>query len=244
MFKWKDIIITVLLVLCICCSVVASIKTGVITGPQGAQGIQGEQGEQGEQGPIGLTGPQGEKGEQGIQGEKGEQGIQGEKGEQGIQGLTGPQGPAGIDGKDGLTPYIGKDGLWYIGDTCTNVSATKTVIETQIKYQTKYQTVATLDWSTFKVGDTVAFEFNPTYVSSEERGYYVYEYQSLNDNCYSIHTTSYTVGNYTYKAPNGDNDRDVFGEASFSCIGQIVYKEKVDKFDTHIEIKIIQAIKH
>ena len=48
-----------------------------------------------------LQGPQGDPGPQGIQGEKGErgpqgiQGIQGEKGSQGIQGLQGPQGEKG-----------------------------------------------------------------------------------------------------------------------------------------------------
>lgn len=147
MFKWKDIIICVLLIVCICCSATAALKTGVIAGPQG---IQGEQGEQGEQGPIGLTGPQGEKGEQGIQGIQGVQGPKGDTGAQGIQGIqgvkgdtgavgaigpkgdkgdtgaigaTGAKGDKGDTGADGLTPYIGENGNWWIGAEDTGVLA-------------------------------------------------------------------------------------------------------------------------
>ena len=150
MYKWKDIAISVLLVLCICCSVTAAIKTGVIAGPQGEQGVQGEKGEQGEQGPIGLTGPQGiqgetgEQGSQGIQGPKGDtgaqgiQGIQGPKGDTGATGATGPQGEKGDTGmtgatgakgdkgdtgESGLTPYIGENGNWWIGAEDTGVLA-------------------------------------------------------------------------------------------------------------------------
>lgn len=149
MFKWKDIIICVLLVVCICCSVTAALKTGIIAGPQGIQGVQGEKGEQGEQGPIGLTGPQGEKGEQGIQGLQGIQGPKGATGVAGKDGINGKDGATGKDGKDGLTPYI-KDGYWWIGDTntgyavnnchCTDPTIPTTKTRT-IGYTAEYKTV-------------------------------------------------------------------------------------------------------
>ena len=70
MFKWKDIIISILLIVCICCSVTASIKTGVYI-------EKGERGEQGEKGDTGAQGPQGIQGERGEQGEKGDPGKDG-----------------------------------------------------------------------------------------------------------------------------------------------------------------------
>lgn len=118
MFKWKDFVICLLLVVCLTLSVVSAFKVEKVQ--QGAQGIQGERGEKGNTGAQGEQGIQGEKGEQGIQGlrgEKGDQGIQGERGEQGKTGLKGE------NGKDGLTPYIGEDGFWWIGDTNTEVLA-------------------------------------------------------------------------------------------------------------------------
>lgn len=117
MFKWKDIIISVLLIVCICCSVTAALKTGVIAGPQGIQGVQGEKGEKGdrgEQGLVGLTGPQGEKGK---------------------DGLNGKDGLDGIDGKDGLVPYINNDGMWCVGDTVTEWPAV-TVYDTSVIWGT------------------------------------------------------------------------------------------------------------
>lgn len=113
MYKWKDIVIAVLLVLCICCSVTAALKTGVVEGPQG---IQGEKGETGAVGPQGEQGIQGEQGPQGTQGVQGEQGAQGERGEQGIQGPqgvkgdTGAQGVQGIQGEQGLQGEKGDKG--------------------------------------------------------------------------------------------------------------------------------------
>lgn len=101
MFKMKDIIITIILILCIVCSTTAALKTGVIAGPQGIQGVQGEKGEQGEQGPIGLTGPQGIQGETGEQGPQGTQGPKGDTGAQGIQGIQGPKGDTGATGATG-----------------------------------------------------------------------------------------------------------------------------------------------
>lgn len=147
MFKWKDLLICVLLIACICCSVTAALKTGVIAGPQGIQGVQGEKGEQGEQGPTGLTGPQGIQGETGEQGPQGIQGLKGDTGAQGIQGIQGPKGDTGATGatgpkgekgdtgkqgiqgvkgdtgESGLTPYIGENGNWWIGTEDTGVLA-------------------------------------------------------------------------------------------------------------------------
>jgi hypothetical protein len=165
MFKWKDIIICVLLIVCICCSVTAALKTGVIAGPQGIQGVQGEKGEQG---PIGLTGPQGEKGEQGIQGIQGIQGPKGDTGAQGIQGIqgvkgdigavgptgpkgdkgdtgatgaTGAKGDKGDTGANGLTPHIGENGNWWIGTVDTGVLA-----EGQVNVLTAYYV-----WQDFRI---------------------------------------------------------------------------------------------
>lgn len=122
MFKWKELLIVVLLIVCLICSVTAAIKTGVIAGPQGEQGIQGEQGVQGIQGPqgeqglqgiqgeTGLTGAKGEKGDKGDTGEQGPQGIQGIQGEVGPQGPQGEQGPKGDKGNTGATGLKGDKG--------------------------------------------------------------------------------------------------------------------------------------
>lgn len=59
MFKWKDIIICVLLIACICCSVTAALKTGVIAGPKG---------DKGDTGATGATGAKGDKGDTGANG--------------------------------------------------------------------------------------------------------------------------------------------------------------------------------
>jgi hypothetical protein len=151
MFKWKDFIICLLLVVCLTLSVVSALKVDIVKGDkgdrgeQGIQGLQGIQGERGEKGDTGAQGIQGEKGEQGIQGlrgEKGDQGIQGERGEQGLTGARGEKGNTGAQGakgekgdtgaqgakgEDGLTPYIGEDGCWWIGNHNTNVKATTTI---------------------------------------------------------------------------------------------------------------------
>jgi len=230
MSKFKDYIIIILLVICICCSVAAATKTGVIQGEQGEQGIQGIQGEQGLQG---IQGPQGEQGLQGIQGETGLTGAKGEKGDKGDKGDTGEQGPAG---KDGLTPYIGEDGLWYIGTECTGVAATKTIYTS---IQADVIDKVDLDWTSCKVGDTVAFTFRPFYVSSQDRGYYVYSYQTDSvGNKYVIHTTSYTIGDTTYTPPkNGQEDIYVFNE-TFACIGKVVAKDSIG-----IDVEIIEAVR-
>jgi hypothetical protein len=151
MFKWKDIIICVLLILCICCSVTAALKTGFypVVGPQGAkgeQGVQGEKGDRGEQGLIGPTGPQGEKGIDGL------------------NGIDGNDGNDGIDGKDGLIPYINKDGMWCIGDTVTEWPAV-TVYDTSVI------------WGTLEVGDVIKFRLDYSAVNPELYmlvGYYTY----------------------------------------------------------------------
>lgn len=163
MFKWKDLVICVLLILCLTLSIVSAIKVDVVKGDKGDQGIQGEVG------PQGLQGPQGEKGEQGIPGIQGIQGLQGEKGEQGEQGIQGPQGATGLTGPkgdtgvqglkgdkgdtgatgaqgpqgekgdtgaagtNGLTPYIGTNGNWFIGSEDTGVLA-----EGQVYITTSY----------------------------------------------------------------------------------------------------------
>ena len=218
MYKWKDIAISVLLVLCICCSVTAAIKTGVIAGPQGEQGIQGERGIQGEQGP------------QGAQGEKGE------KGDKGNAGINGQNGEDGKDGINGLTPYIGEDGLWYIGTDCTGVAATKTIYTS---IQADVIDKVELDWTSCKVGDVVAFTFRPFYVSSQVREFYVYSYQTDSvGNRYVIQTTSYTIGDITYTPPkNGQEDKLVLKD-TFACIGKVV-----GKTDAHIEVEIVEALK-
>lgn len=224
MSKFKDYIIIILLVICICCSVAAATKTGVIEGPQGEQGIQGIQGPQGEQGP------------QGIQGETGLRGPAGEDGKDGIDGKNGLDGKDGADGKDGLTPYIGEDGLWYIGTDCTGVAATKTVYTS---IQADVIDKVDLNWTSCKVGDTVAFTFRPFYVSSQARGYYVYSYQTDSvGNKYAVHTTSYTIGDTTYTPPkNGQEDIAVFNE-TFACIGKVVSKDSIG-----INVEIIEAVR-
>lgn len=148
MFKWKDIIICVLLVVCICCSITAALKTGFypVVGPQGEQGIQGD------------SGPQGEPG---TKGEVGAQGPQGERGEDGKDGLNGKDGK---DGTDGLIPYINSEGMWCIGDTVTEWPAV-TVYDTSVI------------WGTLDVGDTVKFRLDYSAVNPEQYtlvGYYTY----------------------------------------------------------------------
>lgn len=114
MFKYKDFIICILLVLSLTLSVVSIVRVDVIKGDKGDQGIQGEVG------PQGLQGPMGEQGEQGIPGIQGIQGIQGEKGERGEQGIQGPQGATGLTGPKGDTGVTGeagkdgKDGVSYV----------------------------------------------------------------------------------------------------------------------------------
>lgn len=127
MFKWKDFIISLLLVVCLTLSVVSALKVDIVKGDKGDRGEQGIQGEKGEQGIQGLRG---EKGDQGIQGERGKQGLtgaKGEKGDTGAQGAKGDTGAQGEKGEDGLTPYIGEDGCWWIGNHNTNVKATTTI---------------------------------------------------------------------------------------------------------------------
>ena len=122
MFKWKDFIICLLLVVCLTLSVVSALKVDIVKGDkgdrgeqgiQGLQGIQGERGEKGDTGAQGEQGIQGEKGEQGIQGlrgEKGDQGIQGERGEQGLTGAKGEKGDTGAQGEQGDTGAQGEKG--------------------------------------------------------------------------------------------------------------------------------------
>lgn len=144
MFKWKDFIICLLLVVCLTLSVVSALKVDIVKGDkgdrgeqgiQGLQGIQGERGEKGDTGAQGEQGIQGEKGEQGIQGlrgEKGDQGIQGERGEQGLTGAKGEKGDTGTQGargEDGLTPYIGANGNWWIGNQDTLQPAERETIK-------------------------------------------------------------------------------------------------------------------
>lgn len=171
MFKWKDFIICLLLVVCLTLSVVSALKVDIVKGDkgdrgeqgiQGLQGIQGERGEKGDTGAQGEQGIQGEKGEQGIQGlrgEKGDQGIQGERGEQGLTGAkgekgdtgaqgakgekgdTGAQGAKGDKGADGYTPYIGNNGNWWINGEDTGVLA-----EGQVNVLTSYYV-----WQDFEI---------------------------------------------------------------------------------------------
>jgi hypothetical protein len=171
MFKWKDLVICVLLVLCLTLSVVSAIKVDVVkgdkgdqgiqgeVGPQGLQGLQGEKGDRGEQGIQGIQGIQGEKGEQGEQGiqgpqgatgltgpkgDVGAQGLKGEKGDTGAtgaQGMRGEKGDTGAAGTDGLTPYIGENGNWWIGTEDTGVLA-----EGQVNVLTAYYV-----WQDFRI---------------------------------------------------------------------------------------------
>ena len=192
---------------------------------------EGPKGDKGDKGETGLTGEKGDKGDQGIQGiqgEKGETGLTGEKGDKG------DQGEIGAPGKDGLTPYIGEDGNWYIGEKSTNIAATETV---------NVLTNNTLtNWENCKYGDIISFEFEPLYVSSISRGYYVYEYQYINDKSYTIHTNTYTIGNYTYTPPaNGRDDTPVSGK-KFSCVGRVIYKYPCPS--NHIDIEILYAKEH
>lgn len=216
MFKWKDLIISILLVFCISCSVTAAAKTGVITieGPRGEQGIQGEQGERGEKGDTGLSG------------------VQGAPGEKGDNGKDGVDGKDGRDGKDGLTPYIGEDGNWYIGTEDTGVAATTTL----------WETVVETNWSTCNTGDIIAFMFQPYYVASQERELFVYSYQQDSSGIrYSIHTTSYNIGSTIFTPPkNGADDKLVYlTSCTYACIGKVIYKSSVQS----IFIEIIEAVK-
>lgn len=162
MFKWKDFIICLLLVVCLTLSVVSALKVDIVKGDkgdrgeqgiQGLQGIQGERGEKGDTGAQGEQGIQGEKGEQGIQGlrgEKGDQGIQGERGEQGLTGAKGEKGDTGAQGakgEDGLTPYIGANGNWWLGNTDTEIP-TQVIIHTSRSFTLYYN-------EKFEAGDRI-----------------------------------------------------------------------------------------
>lgn len=101
MIKWKDFVISILLIISLTLSIVSAIKVDV---------VQGEKGEKGDRGEQGIQGVQGERGEQGIQGIQGEQGIQGIQGEQGIQGVQGVQGERGEKGEQGIQGERGEKG--------------------------------------------------------------------------------------------------------------------------------------
>lgn len=154
MFKWKDFIICLLLVVCLTLSVVSALKVDIVKGDKGDRGEQGIQGLQGIQGERGEKGDTGAQGEQGIQGEKGEQGIQGLRGEKGDQGVKGDIGAKGEQGENGLTPYIGEDGCWWIGNYNTNVKATTTIYIEKISNIVVEETTAPTP-STFIKGQIV-----------------------------------------------------------------------------------------
>ena len=174
---------------------------------------------------IGPQGIQGEKGEQGIPGERGEQGEKGDTGEQGPQGI---QGEHGIDGIDGQTPFIGENGTWWVGDSDTGVLASTTIYVPQEVFT---------DWANCKVGDYVAFNFSPLYVSARSDYYiYGYQYDKSGDLC-CIHTTSYQIGQYSFKKPSSDEDRYIYDhDTYYVCLGRIV---EVDH--NHVKVDILHA---